>query len=50
MIQQSFGEYYDDQRDRMIKAMMNKNALLWKDWREDFDKRQAKKEMIEELK
>ena len=43
MIQQSFGEYYDDQRDRMIKAMMNKNALLWKDWREDFDKRQAKK-------
>ena len=43
MIQQSFGEYYDDQRDRMIKAMMNKNALLWKDCREDFDKRQAKK-------
>ena len=41
MIQQSFGEYYDDQRDRMIKAMMNKNALLWKDWREDFDKRQS---------
>ena len=36
----SFGEYFDDQRDRMIQAMQNKNTQLWKEWREDFDKRQ----------
>ena len=43
----SFGKYFDDQRDRMIKAMQNKNTQLWKEWREDFDKRQMdKKEKI----
>ena len=43
----SFGEYFDDQRDRMIQAMENKNTQLWKEWREDFDKRQMdKKEKI----
>ena len=26
MTQQSFGKYFDDQRDAMIKAMQNKNA------------------------
>jgi hypothetical protein len=36
----SFGKYFDDQRDRMVKAMQNKNAQLWQEWREDFDKRQ----------
>ena len=36
----SFGEYFDDQRDRMIKAMQNKNTLLHQEWRKDFDKRQ----------
>ena len=36
----SFGKYFDDQRDRMIKAMQNKNAQLWQEWRENFDKRQ----------
>ena len=36
----SFGKYFDDQRDRMIRAMQNKNTQLWKEWREDFDKRQ----------
>ena len=39
----SFGKYYDDQRDRMIQAMENKNTQLWKEWREDFDKRQMDK-------
>ena len=39
----SFGEYFDDQRDRMIKDMQNKNTLLHKEWREDFDKRQMDK-------
>ena len=37
----SFGEYFDDQRDRIIKDMQNKNTLLHKEWREDFDKRQS---------
>jgi hypothetical protein len=39
----SFGKYFDDQRDRMVKAMQNKNAQLWQEWREDFDKRQKLK-------
>ena len=36
----SFGKYFDDQRDRMIQAMQNKNTQLWKEWRGAFDKRQ----------
>ena len=43
----SFGEYFDAQRKRQIEAMQNKNTLLHKEWREDFDKRQMdKKEKI----
>jgi len=40
----SFGQYFDDQRDRMIEAMQNKNAQLWKEWLEDFDERQKIKQ------
>ena len=36
----SFGEYFDAQRARMVKDMQNKNCLLHKEWREDFDRRQ----------
>jgi hypothetical protein len=40
----SFGKYFDDQRDRMIKDMQNnKNTELYNAWREDFDKRQMNK-------
>ena len=39
----SFGKYYDDQRDRMEKAMQNKNTQLNNVWREDYDKRQREK-------
>ena len=35
----SFGEYFDDQRDRVIKYMQNKNTELHTAWREDYDKR-----------
>ena len=35
----SFGEYFDDQRDRVIKAMQNKNAKQYIEWREDYEKR-----------
>ena len=43
MTKTSFGEYFDDQRDRMIKDMQNKNTQLNNAWREDYDKRQEKK-------
>ena len=42
----SFGEYFDTQRIRIEKAMQNKNTQLHKEWREDFDKRQAKKQEL----
>ena len=50
MTKTSFGEYFDDQRDRIIKAMQNKNTELHNAWREDFDKRQAKKQELLLLK
>ena len=37
----SFGKYFDDQRDRIVKDMQNKNTELHNAWREDFDKRQS---------
>ena len=51
----SFGEYFDDQRDRIVSAMQTgKNAELYNAWREDYDERQMtkkrkkyKKELIE---
>jgi hypothetical protein len=42
----SFGEYFDAQRIRIEKAMQNKNTQLHKEWREDFDKRQVKKQEL----
>ena len=36
-------EYYKAQYAKSKKAMENKNVLLWKEWREDFDKRQELK-------
>ena len=35
----SFGKYFDDQRDRMIKDMQNKNTQLNNEWRERYDER-----------
>ena len=46
----SFGEYFDKQRARMINAMQNKNTELNVQWREDYDKRQDKKESIKYAK
>jgi hypothetical protein len=46
----SFGEYFDDQRDRMIKDMQNKNTLLHKEWREDFDKRHKALALLRKMK
>ena len=51
----SFGEYFDDQRDRIINDMQTgKDAERHNAWREDYDERQMtkkrkkyKKELIE---
>ena len=37
-------KYYEAQYAKSKKAMENKNAQLWKEWREDFDKRQELKQ------
>jgi len=39
----SFGEYFDDQRDRIVKAMQNKNAQQCIEWMEDYEKRKARR-------
>ena len=44
MTKTSFGKYFDDQRDRIVKDMQTgKNTELYNAWREDFDKRQNAK-------
>ena len=45
----SFGEYFDDQRDRIVKDMQNKNTELHNAWREDFDKRQKALALLRQL-
>ena len=40
----SFGEYFDNQRDRIVADMQTgKNAELYNAWREDYDERQREK-------
>ena len=46
----SFGKYFDDQRDRLEKAMQNKNAQLNNEWRERYDERERKKQQQQEEK
>ena len=50
MTQQSFGKYFDDQLNRMRKAMDNKNAQQNIEWMERYEKRQAKKQELALLK
>ena len=41
----SFGKYFDDQRNRIVKAMQcNKNTQLNNEWRERYDERENKVE------
>ena len=42
----SFGEYFDNQRIRLEKAMQNKNAQLNIEWMERYEKR---KKMAKEM-
>ena len=47
----SFGKYFDDQRDRIVKDMQTgKNTELYNAWREDYDKRQNAKTLLQEEK
>ena len=44
------GKYFDDQRDRLEKAMQNKNAQLNNEWKERYDERERKKQQQQEEK
>jgi len=46
MTKTSFGKYFDDQRDRIIKDMQNKNAQQNIEWMERYEKR---KKMAKEM-
>ena len=50
MTKTSFGEYFDAQRDRIVKDMQNKNTQQNIEWMEDYEKRQAKKKKLVLLK
>ena len=39
----SFGKYFDDQRDRIVKDMQNKNAQQNIEWMERYEKRKAER-------
>ena len=46
----SFGKYFDDQRDKIVKDMQNKNAQQNIEWMEDYEKRQEAKKQLRLLK
>ena len=46
----SFGKYFDDQRDRIVKAMQNKNTQQNIEWRERYDERERNKKNEETFK
>ena len=46
----SFGKYFDDQRDRIVTAMKNKNTQLDNEWRERYDERERNKKKEETYK
>ena len=44
MTKTSFGEYFDDQRDRIVKDMQNKNKQQNVEWMEAYEKREQLKD------
>jgi cobalamin biosynthesis Co2+ chelatase CbiK len=44
----SFGEYFDNQRDAMIKAMQNKNKQQNVEWMEAYKRKQLAKKIYQE--
>ena len=45
----SFGEYFDNQRDAMIKAMQDKNKQLNVEWMERYNRKKTKKQERKEM-
>ena len=50
MTKTSFGEYFDDQRDRIVKDMQDKNAQQNIEWMEAYEKRLASRRDIKDPK
>ena len=51
MTKTSFGEYFDDQRDRMVNDMQtSKNTELYNAWREGYDKRHKALALLRKMK
>ena len=49
MAKTTFGKYFDDQRDKIVKDMQDKNKQQNVEWMERYEKRKKMaKEMIEE--
>ena len=46
----SFGKYFDDQRDRIVKDMQDKNKQQNVEWMERYEKRQEAKKQLALLK
>ena len=46
----SFGEYFDKQRDLVVKYMQNKNTELHTVWREDYDKRHKELSVLQKMR
>ena len=46
----SFGKYFDDQRDRIVKDMQDKNKQQNIEWMERYEKRRVKKQELALLK
>ena len=43
MTETSFGEYFDNQRDKIVKDMQDKNKQQNVEWMERYEKRQAER-------
>ena len=43
VVKESFGEYFDNQRIRLEKAMQDKNKQLNVEWMERYEKRKAER-------
>jgi len=39
----SFGEYFDTQYNNLRKSLENRNAQLWKEWKERYESEKNKK-------
>ena len=40
-LEESFGEYYDKQNERLIKMLNNRDRKEWAEWEERYNKEKA---------